>query len=133
MIRILQAEIIKAFARPRSYIGMGSIIALVALIDVSFYFTGAEYIGLLFQSFDQVFSLEGTIINGNLICFIILQTLIIQLPLLVALVTGDLISGESAMGNPFASIFTGELSCGCKFTREADTINLFNAPCAPSA
>ena len=77
---------------------MGSIIALVALIDVSFYFTGEEYIGLLFQSFDQVFSLEGTIINGNLITFIILQTLIIQLPLLVALVTGDLISGESAMG-----------------------------------
>ena len=70
MIRILQAEIIKAFARPRSYIGMGSIIALVALIDVSFYFTGEEYIGLLFQSFDQVFSLEGTIINGNLITFI---------------------------------------------------------------
>jgi|TARA_B110000914_G_C15414654_1_gene423515 ABC-2 type transport system permease protein len=98
MIRILQAEILKAFARPRSYIGLGSIIALVALIDISFYFTGEEYIGLLFQSFDQVFSLEGTLINGNLICFIILQTLIIQLPLLVALVTGDLISGESAMG-----------------------------------
>ncbi|MBI1285990.1 MAG: ABC transporter permease subunit [Flavobacteriales bacterium] len=98
MIRILQAEIIKAFARPRSYIGMASIVALVVLIDTSFYFTGSEYIDLLFQSFDQVFSLEGTIINGNLICFIILQTLIIQLPLLVALVTGDLISGESAMG-----------------------------------
>lgn len=98
MIRILQAEIIKAFARPRSYIGMASIVALVVLIDTSFYFTGKEYIDLLFQSFDQVFSLEGTIINGNLICFIILQTLIIQLPLLVALVTGDLISGESSMG-----------------------------------
>ena len=98
MIRILQAEIIKAFARPRSYIGLASIIALVVLIDASFYFTGKEYIDLLFQSFDQVFSLEGTLINGNLICFIILQTLIIQLPLLVALVTGDLISGESALG-----------------------------------
>jgi ABC-2 type transport system permease protein len=98
MIRILQAEILKAFARPRSYIGLASIIALVALIDISFYYTGEEYIGLLFQSFDQVFSLEGVLINGNLICFIILQTLIIQLPLLVALVTGDLISGESAMG-----------------------------------
>jgi ABC-2 type transport system permease protein len=98
MRRILEAEIIKAFTRPRSYIGMGSIIALVALIDASFYFTGKEYIDLLFQNFDQVFSLEGTVVNGNLICFIILQTLIIQLPLLVALVTGDLISGEAAMG-----------------------------------
>lgn len=98
MTGIIQAEFIKAFARPRSYIGLISIVALVALIDTSFFFTGTEYIDLLFQSFDQVFSLDGTIINGNLICFIILQTLIIQLPLLVALVTGDLISGESAMG-----------------------------------
>lgn len=98
MIRVLEAEIIKAFSRPRSYIGLGSIIGLVILIDASFYFTGKEYIDLLFQNFEQVFSLEGTVVNGNLICFIILQTLIIQLPLLVALVTGDLISGESAMG-----------------------------------
>lgn len=36
--------------------------------------------------------------TGNLVCFIILQTLIIQMPLLVALVTGDLISGEAASG-----------------------------------
>lgn len=98
MRRVLHAEIIKAFSRPRSYIGMASILGLVILIDASFFFTGREYIDLLFQNFEQVFSLEGTVVNGNLICFIILQTLIIQLPLLVALVTGDLISGESAMG-----------------------------------
>ncbi len=62
MRRILEAEIIKAFTRPRSYIGMGSIIALVALIDASFYFTGKEYIDLLFQNFDQVFSLKARLL-----------------------------------------------------------------------
>jgi ABC-2 type transport system permease protein len=36
--------------------------------------------------------------NGNLIAFIILQMLIVHIPLLVALVTGDLISGEANMG-----------------------------------
>ena len=34
----------------------------------------------------------------QLIAFIILQMLIIHVPLLVALVTGDLVSGEAAMG-----------------------------------
>lgn len=92
------AELYKVLARPRSYIGMASIVALVVLIDASFYFTGQQYIDLLFQNFDPVFRLTGKVVNGNLICFIILQTLIIQLPLLVALVTGDLISGEAAMG-----------------------------------
>lgn len=98
MMRELQAEIIKSFSRPRSYIGLGAIVMLTALIDVAFWFSGKEYIGLLFQSFDPVFRLEGNIVNGNLICFIILQTLIIHLPLLVALITGDLLSGESALG-----------------------------------
>jgi ABC-2 type transport system permease protein len=98
MMRELQAEIIKSFSRPRSYIGLGAIVMLTALIDLAFWFSGKEYIGLLFQSFDPVFRLEGNIVNGNLICFIILQTLIIHLPLLVALITGDLLSGESAMG-----------------------------------
>ena len=40
MIRILEAEIIKAFSRPRSYIGMASIVGLVVLIDASFFFYG---------------------------------------------------------------------------------------------
>jgi len=92
------AELYKVLTRPRSYIGIASIVALVVLIDTSFYFTGKQYIDLLFQNFDPVFRMSGQVVNGNLICFIILQTLIIQLPLLVALVTGDLISGEAAMG-----------------------------------
>jgi ABC-2 type transport system permease protein len=37
--------------------------------------------------------------NGHLMAFIILQMLIVQIPLLVALVTGDLVSGEAAMGS----------------------------------
>lgn len=97
-MRELKAEIIKSFSRPRSFIGLGAIVMLTLLIDVAFWFSGKEYIGLLFQTFEQVFRLEGNIVNGNLICFIILQTLIIHLPLLVAMVTGDLLSGESAMG-----------------------------------
>lgn len=97
-MRELKAEIIKSFSRPRSFIGLGAIVMLTLLIDVALWFSGKEYIGLLFQTFEQVFLLEGNIVNGNLICFIILQTLIIHLPLLVAMVTGDLLSGESAMG-----------------------------------
>jgi ABC-2 type transport system permease protein len=49
-------------------------------------------------SFEQTLSFNGNILNGNLIAFIILQMLIVHIPLLVSLVTGDLISGEAAMG-----------------------------------
>ncbi|MBK6331475.1 MAG: ABC transporter permease subunit [Bacteroidetes bacterium] len=50
------------------------------------------------QQLDNVFNVQGNILNGNLICFILLQTLIVQMPLLVALVTGDSVSGETASG-----------------------------------
>jgi ABC-2 type transport system permease protein len=59
---------------------------------------GSSFISFVTSSFEQTLSFNGNILNGNLIAFIILQMLIIHIPLLVALVTGDLISGEAAMG-----------------------------------
>jgi ABC-2 type transport system permease protein len=59
---------------------------------------GGSFISFVTASFEQTLSFNGNILNGNLIAFIILQMLIIHIPLLVALVTGDLISGEAAMG-----------------------------------
>jgi ABC-2 type transport system permease protein len=57
-----------------------------------------SFISFVTSSFEQTLTFEGNILNGNLIAFIVLQMLIIHIPLLVALVTGDLISGEAATG-----------------------------------
>lgn len=94
----VKAELIKIAAKPRSYIGFVAITVIVGLIHLAMYLDGLNYIGFITTPLQTNFVLEGNILNGNLVCFIILQTLIIQIPLLVALVTGDLISGEGAMG-----------------------------------
>jgi ABC-2 type transport system permease protein len=57
-----------------------------------------SFISFVTASFEQTLSFQGDILNGNLVAFIVLQMLVIHIPLLVALVTGDLISGEAAMG-----------------------------------
>lgn len=88
----------KIAAKPRSYIGFIAIAVIVSLIHLAMYLDGLNYISFITTPVQAAFSLNGKILNGNLVCFIILQTLIIQIPLLVALVTGDLISGEAAMG-----------------------------------
>jgi ABC-2 type transport system permease protein len=41
---------------------------------------------------------EGKVLNGYLICFIILQLLLVHVPLLITIIAGDLISGEANMG-----------------------------------
>lgn len=98
MWRNTQTELVKIFAKPRSYIGFIAIAIIVSLIHVAMYVDGLNYISFITGPLESAFNIEGKILNGNLVCFIILQTLIIQIPLLVALVTGDLISGEAAMG-----------------------------------
>jgi ABC-2 type transport system permease protein len=91
-------EFIKIAAKPRSYIGLGAITLIVGIILFAMKADGMSFISFVTQPFEQSLSFEGNILNGNLIAFIILQMLIIHVPLLIALVTGDLISGESAMG-----------------------------------
>jgi ABC-2 type transport system permease protein len=95
---ILYNELYKTIRRPRSFIGFGVILFVCGMLQAAFYHDGKELVGFVTQQVEQVFDIRGHVLNGNLICFIILQTLIVQMPLLVALVTGDLISGETASG-----------------------------------
>lgn len=98
MLTSLKIELYKITAKPRSYIGFAAIAVIAALIHIAMWEDGREYISMVTQALEQTFNLEGKVLNGNLVCFIILQMLIIHVPLLVALVTGDLMSGESAAG-----------------------------------
>jgi ABC-2 type transport system permease protein len=91
-------EFLKIAAKPRSYLGVGAITVIIAIILIALRIDGHNFVSFATRPFEQSLSFEGNILNGNLVAFIILQMLIIHVPLLIALVTGDLISGESAMG-----------------------------------
>ncbi|MFM8449748.1 MAG: ABC transporter permease [Haliscomenobacter sp.] len=98
MRTLLLTELYKIGTRPRSYIGFVAITAIVLLIELALWLDGEAYIGFILQSLEQSFDVQGRILNGQLVAFVILQTLIVQMPLLVALISGDLISGEAAAG-----------------------------------
>lgn len=91
-------ELIKIALKPRSYLGLAAITGLVGIILFALKADGLSMISFVTASFEQTLRFEGNLLNGNLVAFIVLQMLIIHIPLLVALVTGDLISGEAAMG-----------------------------------
>ena len=91
-------EFIKILAKPRSYLGVGALTLLIAIIIFAMKADGKSIISFVTASFEQTLTFNGPILNGYLIAFIILQMLIVHVPLLVALVTGDLIAGEAAMG-----------------------------------
>lgn len=91
-------EFIKITAKPRSYLGLSAITILVGIILFALKVDGPSMIAFVTASFEQTLSFQGNVLNGNLVAFIVLQMLIIHIPLLVALVTGDLVSGEAASG-----------------------------------
>jgi ABC-2 type transport system permease protein len=118
-------EFIKIAAKPRSYIGIGAITLIVGIILFAMKVDGMNFISFVTSPFEQSLSFEGNILNGNLIAFVILQMLIIHVPLLIALVTGDLVSGEGAMGTirllltkPISrtSILFSKYIAGCVYT-----------------
>jgi ABC-2 type transport system permease protein len=98
LLRSTYNEILKIASKPRSYIGIAAITLIISVILFAMRLDGMTYISFITAPFEQSLSFTGNILNGNLMAFIILQMLIIHVPLLIAFVTGDLISGEGAMG-----------------------------------
>ncbi len=99
MWTLLQIELYKISRRPRTYIAFAAITAIVAIFQFAFKADGGSYMNLMLQSVQDTFDMDKSkAINGYFMCYIILNTLLIQIPILVALVAGDAISGEANMG-----------------------------------
>ncbi|HEY5969704.1 MAG TPA: ABC transporter permease subunit [Chitinophagaceae bacterium] len=100
MIQLLKIEIFKIFKRPRTYIAFAVIAVIIILIQIALKFGGEEYVSLMMSGLGDSFEEIPTkiILNGYLVCFIILNLLLIHVPILVALVSGDAIAGEANMG-----------------------------------
>src|ERR1700743_1529143 len=95
---LLRIELWKIFRKPRTYISFLAIAAMVWLIQLGLYADGESYIRFGMQSLTSSFDLNGHILNGYLVCYIVLQAFLMQVPLLIALVAGDMIAGEAATG-----------------------------------
>lgn len=98
MREIISIELYKIFRKPRTYLAFAAVAAIVGLIQLGFYVDGETYVQFGMQALSDSFDVQGKILNGYLIGYIILQTLLVHVPLLIALVSGDMISGEANMG-----------------------------------
>jgi len=102
MLKLLRIELFKIFKRPRTYIAFGAIAAIVLLFQIGMKFDGKSYLDLILSDVKDTFEVsddfKNRLLNGYFICFAILNILLIQMPLLVALVAGDAIAGEANMG-----------------------------------
>lgn len=95
---MLKLELYKIFRRPRTYISFAIITAFCFIIQVAMLSDGDSFVGFALQGVGEQFDIQGNVLNGYLVTYIILQSLLLQIPLLVALVAGDVLAGEANLG-----------------------------------
>lgn len=72
--------------------------AVTALIQMAMYVDGTSFVSFAMQGVGEQFNISGKILNGYLVTFMVLQSLLVHIPLLVALVAGDVLAGEANAG-----------------------------------
>jgi ABC-2 type transport system permease protein len=98
MWSLVAVELYKIFKRPRTYIAFGAIAALIVVIQLGLKLDGASYAAFIMKDINDALTVDGKVLNGYLICYILLQLLLVHVPLLVALIAADMLSGESNLG-----------------------------------
>jgi len=98
MWTVFQLEVFKIFKKPRTYIAFIAIAAITGLIQMAIYADGQRYMDFFLNDIKENFDVIGNPLNGYFVCFVILQTLLVHVPLLVVLISADMIAGEANMG-----------------------------------
>ncbi len=98
MWKLLQIELFKIYRRPRTYIAFAAITAMIGIIQLGLKVDGKAYMEFAMADLATSFSFDGNLLNGYFVCFILLNLLLVHIPLLIALIAADMISGEANMG-----------------------------------
>lgn len=109
MIRLLKAELYKIFTRKRSYIGFIAVIIIILIAQGAMLWEGKTMHEFLTKNLSSAFYMQGNLVNGYLMTYLLLNFLWVHIPLLIVIVTGDLFSGE-AHGGTFRLILSRPVS-----------------------
>ncbi|MCX7767449.1 MAG: ABC transporter permease [Flavobacteriales bacterium] len=98
MLRIIKAELHKTFLRGRTYIGFIAVAIIVLGVELAVWLEGSKMLDFITLDLQRHFILEGQLINGYFTTYVVLNSLWVHVPILVALVAGDMLAGEAAAG-----------------------------------
>jgi len=98
MINLLSFEAYKLVRQQRVWLTFGVMLILIVLINIGMSTDGEKMFELLLKPLSKQFIIEGNLMNGNLIGYLALNMLWVHIPVLLVIVTADLISGEMESG-----------------------------------
>ncbi len=98
MISLIKNELIKISSKWRSFIGFIAIAVLMPLVMWGFSVGGSEIHDDMTRQLEGSFIIVGSVFNGFLATYFVMNFLWVHIPFLVTLVAGDVVAGEGAAG-----------------------------------
>jgi ABC-2 type transport system permease protein len=99
MWKLLQIETYKIFRKPRTYLAFGIIALFILLIQLGLYVNGQDLLKFMIGTVSETMEIDYVgMVKGYWVGLVILNLLLLHVPILVALVAGDIVSGEASMG-----------------------------------
>lgn len=98
MDKLIRIELYKIFTRKRSYIGFIAVIVIILIAQAAMLWEGETLHAFITKNLADAFYMQGNLVNGYLMTFLLLNFLWVHIPLLIVIVTGDLFSGEANNG-----------------------------------
>jgi len=109
MYSLVKIDLYNVFTRKSSYIGFIAIVVIVLIAQAAMLWEGQAMHEFITSNLSNAFYMQGNLVNGYLMTYLVLNFLWVHVPLLVVIVTGDLFSGE-AHGGTFRLILTRPVS-----------------------
>ncbi len=98
MFRILYLEILKTFKKWRTYLGFLTVGIIIPLVATAIKLSGEHLDKGIMRQFQEEFIIVGNLFNGWFFSHLIMNSLFIHIPFLIALVAGDILAGEATAG-----------------------------------
>jgi len=109
MINLISIELYKIYRKWRTYIGFIAIAVLIPVIEIALKVEGDRSIESMTRQLQQSFIFVGNLLNTYFVSYLIMYSLTVHIPFLIALVSGDLLAGE-ATGGTYRILLTRPVS-----------------------
>ena len=94
MKNLIFAEVYKLFKQGKTYYAIFAIFLIEIIILFSAYSQGQSILDILLDNLNQSFYFEGNLLNGNLLIYLILNTLWFHLPLILIIIISGTLTSE---------------------------------------
>jgi ABC-2 type transport system permease protein len=95
---LLANELLKTFAKWRTYIGFIAVGVIVPLVEIGLKLEGGSIVRNMTRGLAQDFLMVGNLFNAYFMTFFIMNSLWVHIPFLISLVAGDVLAGEATGG-----------------------------------